>query len=333
MKSVKGLSLIELMVAMTLGLIVTATILQMFVGSRQALNVTYDLGATQQIGRVAMGELSRSIHMAGGWGLTSGDVVKDNLHNLAVSLPVGCDQSWLFATDIGLQGYDGDITLAHTDLAPNQQACLGNTQYVPNSDILVVRYADQTRLKAKAALAGNYGYFLRLTDGEIYLSTGADIATKTDVGVAYNLPYQFEIYYLRACAFLDAAGNCADAIPSLIRRRLIDNQLQDELLVQGVAQMQFEYGVDDALPDFTLDAYHATAADVNNWQKLMLVRTALLVQGMQADSNVDEQGTSYVLVGDMGASPYVVPASAAHYRHQLFLQDINARNVSLQNFN
>jgi hypothetical protein len=48
---------------------------------------------------------------------------------------------------------------------------------------------------------------------------------------------------------------------------------------------------------------------------------------------VDEQGTSYVLVGDMGAPPYVVPASAAHYRHQVFMQDINARNVSLQNFN
>jgi type IV pilus assembly protein PilW len=60
-----GFTLVELMVALVIGLVLTLVIAQLFLGSRRTLGTTEDLGRMQESMRFASGVLSRLVHQAG----------------------------------------------------------------------------------------------------------------------------------------------------------------------------------------------------------------------------------------------------------------------------
>ncbi|QWP79015.1 prepilin-type N-terminal cleavage/methylation domain-containing protein [Lysobacter sp. K5869] len=63
---VRGLSLIELMVALALGLLLTAGALSIFLASRAAFRTTEDLSRVQEAGRIAFELMARDVREAGG---------------------------------------------------------------------------------------------------------------------------------------------------------------------------------------------------------------------------------------------------------------------------
>lgn len=92
-----GFSMVELMVALVLGLFVTTAVLQTFVGAKQAYEFQQEFSRIQENGRFAMGFLSRDIRGADYWGcLNDGTKVTSILNGAG-----GPDD---FA--VGLQGFD-----------------------------------------------------------------------------------------------------------------------------------------------------------------------------------------------------------------------------------
>jgi type IV pilus assembly protein PilW len=67
-----GLSLIELMVALTLGLLIVGAVIQVFVASRLTYNVNEGLGRVQENARFAMEFLQRDVRMAGSSAMCGG---------------------------------------------------------------------------------------------------------------------------------------------------------------------------------------------------------------------------------------------------------------------
>ena len=65
MKKPSGFSLIELMIAITVGLILVAIIAQIYVGSSQTYRTQDDLARLQEDGRYAIESISRSLRLAG----------------------------------------------------------------------------------------------------------------------------------------------------------------------------------------------------------------------------------------------------------------------------
>lgn len=61
----RGLSLVELMVAMVLGLLITAAVLQLFLTNRQTFNLQQGLASIQEQGRFAVDFFSREMMSAG----------------------------------------------------------------------------------------------------------------------------------------------------------------------------------------------------------------------------------------------------------------------------
>lgn len=61
----RGFTLVELLVALTIGLLLTIVIAQLFLGSRQSYATTDDLSRMQENMRYAQQLLARTIHMAG----------------------------------------------------------------------------------------------------------------------------------------------------------------------------------------------------------------------------------------------------------------------------
>src|SRR5690554_2671094 len=68
-----GISLVELMIAMTLGLILTLGVLQVFLGSSQTYRLSDALGKLQEDIRFSMGRLQYDARMAGHFGCLIGE--------------------------------------------------------------------------------------------------------------------------------------------------------------------------------------------------------------------------------------------------------------------
>jgi type IV pilus assembly protein PilW len=68
LRSQRGLSLIELMIAMALGLILTLGVVQIFLGSSKTYRLSDELGKIQENSRFSQSYLQREIRMAGHFG-------------------------------------------------------------------------------------------------------------------------------------------------------------------------------------------------------------------------------------------------------------------------
>jgi type IV pilus assembly protein PilW len=146
MRRVRGFSLVELMVAITLALIVTAGVISVFVGSRSAFEATSGTAALTDGGRFALNFISNSVRNAGYMSCTTARNVVGILNAGATPLPFSFSQP--------LGGYEATNTGVNTAyvIAPTPVAADGNNGDwvggldaaltglpVQNNDVLVVR--------------------------------------------------------------------------------------------------------------------------------------------------------------------------------------------------
>lgn len=123
--SQKGLSLIELMIAMLIGLFLISGVVKVFVDSKRTYVFQQALARIQENGRIAMEFLGRDIRMAGYTGCAGGEFssITNTLNN---STALNYDFSR------GVRGYDVGTSVP-TDLAGLNPAPL------PNTDVLVLK--------------------------------------------------------------------------------------------------------------------------------------------------------------------------------------------------
>lgn len=294
-----GFSLIELMIAIVLGALVVAGLINVLIANRQAYHLQEANNYNQQNMRFALDSIGWSLRHAGFYG---GVLPGSVLGTPTVTGITGsaCDATFILNAAQPIFGADGD-----TDFP--LAACVNNANYVAGSDVLVVRYADADALPWSAGTAPTLGA------GEVYLEarsgaygqlfSGAivDQLPFTDGGGApqagsYIYPYHVEIYYLRPCSDPGAGGVCGptsdggNPIPTLMRMRLDSaGALVSEPVVEGVEQLQFEYGLRDAtdpnkspLPTNYESASAVTAA--NAWPNVMTVRIGYVLRAQQRDT-------------------------------------------------
>ncbi len=132
MRRQRGLSLVEIMVALTLGLILTTGVIQLFVSNKRAYEVQTATNGMQENGRYAMKLLTDSLRAADHWGgVESSDVGG----SAAVSGIGSCDATWILNVAEGIRGYEGVSATS-----PLPSGCIAAADYVANSDAVVVRH-------------------------------------------------------------------------------------------------------------------------------------------------------------------------------------------------
>ena len=147
-KHVHGLSLIELMIALLIGLILLVGVIQVFAAARTAYQLSTGLARTQENGRFAVDYLQRDIRMAGHFGCVNdqGRLQTAGALNSHVS---NADGRFDFA--VSVRGYEAsttapaDVVTVATPAAgwsPALPPYLSNLNPAPaaGSDIIVLRY-------------------------------------------------------------------------------------------------------------------------------------------------------------------------------------------------
>lgn len=288
-----GLSLVELMIAITLSLLLIAGVLQIFLSSKQTYSTNNALSRVQESGRFAMDFLTQDIRNSGYKGQCLGELrphgTIDELMSLddpiegwnditsATTLPQNPPITPAQGTDailVKLAAGPGEINVASTNTAANNTISLGtNTSGVAQHAITLISDAISC---------------------DLFRNTAATNATS--VAKAAGLPWTHhyttttEVLPLQNATYYISANNGRPN--SLVRQRLSTSTtapewIQEEL-VDGIQDMQIHYGiagVDRQVTDYV------TANNVTNWDNVVAVRIDLLV--VSADTGISSVAQVY----------------------------------------
>jgi len=349
----RGITLVEMMVAMVVGLILLVGIVQLFVSNKQAYRIQEGANVLNENARYMLNKLQYDLRMADHWGGVEAEniTIDDDVDDIEGD----CDGAAAALQIAGIYGVDGD------DASPLD--CIPDADYVPGTDIVVVRYAEPIRRASGTLDVGSNEdrFFLRvfvsasgivlqgkknladLSPDELKPANAsattveeeADAEEADEDSPLTNYQLRTYVYFLRPCASQarGTAGECDeedDNIPTLTRLSLEGTTLVQQDIISGVEQMQFAYGVDDngdRSPDRYLSADDVTGADA--WNKIIDVKMSVLIRNNEIDTTASDTSTYQLYGGDDGGSvAYTVPADARMYRRKLFNSSIQIRNMT-----
>jgi type IV pilus assembly protein PilW len=309
-----GLSLIELMVAVVIGLILIGGLIQVYLSSKQSYNAQEQLARMQESGRFAMDLITRDLRRAGYWG---GDVVALDSFDGSNPVPVppahacGTSNEWGRMIRWRVSGLNN--TNAGYDCA---------SDYLGDTDILAVRYAGfdiidiDTTTTPLPAGALYVRTTLRPPVGRIFEGEAdADNQLVQAVGTPDHLeavvrPLVSNAYYVG-----DSGRTCnGQPVPSLYQVRLHPQTgvPAAEEVAPGVEQLQVRYLLNNTYVD-------ANAVG-NNWPDVTAVRVWLLVRG-----ECPEPGLGSTVTYVMGDTPW--PPAPDDFRRQLYVSTVMLRNT------
>ena len=314
-----GFSLIEIMVALVLGLFLMGGVIQIFFGSKASYNTTENLSRVQENGRLAIELLSRDLRMAGYKGCLRSSMPLLNVLNNSSAF------NWNFGQEI--KGFNAKKSGATWTWSPTLDSDISSLQMVGGTDVITLRTIDSegvyvtgqpsssgdckgSSFSSSADLKVTENTFL--ADDDIVLTTNCERAVVFQItnfnsksNVVHNTGgtsapgnstkdlggclIDGEMMKISTKTYFIRTG--ANGRPALWRRVATNNA---EELVEGVENMQITYGV-DTNNDRNADTY--TTADAvetgNNWSDVVSVRISLLLQSMDDKIATKEQIYEY----------------------------------------
>lgn len=291
----RGLSLLELMIALTIGMLLLTALASMYMG---ASNSNKELArSSRQIedGRYSLQTLTDDIALAGYLGYFHTPIAPASLPDPCVLNTMATIRADL---SLAVQGYDAPSAPA----AP-LSGCLVDADHVAGTDVLVVRRAD-TNVSATGSVLANEVYVQANSDvnnsSNPVVETGTYTAAKFPLLLKDNATtapirkLHVHIYYVAPCSVPNGGGSvCTGAnddngnpIPTLKRLELTRDAGGNRAWVvtpiaEGVENMQIDYGVDsdgDGVPDGAFTTAPATAAD---WANVVAMNIHLVVRNTE----------------------------------------------------
>jgi len=288
-----GLSLIELMVGMAIGLVLLAALGSLYVSSSKARAEFNKTSEQVENGRYALDSIVRDVEMAGFWGQAN---LGSSLNYIVPNPCATAKASMGFDTTAGLTVPVGVAGLPTTAAAP---ACLPNI--VANSEVLTVRYASSI---SASAVSGN-DYFIQLSRCRLdavplvydNVDTSFTLQTRTCSGAYTEIrKYIVRTYYLASCD--DCTKN--DGIPTLKVAEFNGGATTVTSLVTGIQDVHYSYGVDtdkNGGPDCYVDnpsvdnsaggtnqcpngGAYSWALSAANWANVTAVRVSVLSRNL-----------------------------------------------------
>lgn len=332
-----GFSIIEFMVAMTIGLILMAGVITIFISSKTSYTVNTAVAQVQENGRFAFGFLRPVVRMAGYMGCTKFSHVSSILNS-----------SFAFNFGQGIAGYEAGNT------APGDSYTMGTTPTTPwsptvdtsvstlgkpplvGSDILVIYTTNGDPVSANVFNVNNATFQLQnqtpaqagLYNGEVALMSNCIVADAFQITNMTGSQVQHSMNNTmvpgnKQTKFIDQFGANAqlvlpdsyifyigtgnDGSPSLYQADLNGGggaTLIPKELVSGVDNMQVLFGVDPT--GSGSPAYYTTGDVVQNnglWADVISVEIGLLVRSGTGAVSKPSTGTTYDVLGTKITAP------------------------------
>jgi type IV pilus assembly protein PilW len=331
-----GLSLIELMISITIGLLILVALSTLFINQSKARVELDKSNRMIDNGRYALDLLSDNLRLAGYYGEF---VPATGIPAIPASLPDPCSTSaadMAAALQLAVQGYEAASPTSSISSPPcGLTYTTGNELLTmkPGSDILVIRRASTatpTVYNSTSALNGIH--YLQVSQCQYDLTpykidtvvANFTLRQKTCTATS-TTPYadlrQFVVQVYFVSPNNKVIGGVGDGIPTLKRRELdpTTHVFVTTPLVEGIDFMQLEYGLDTS-NDGVADSYVAAPA-VTDWPNVVSVKMHILARNTETTKNYTDTKTySLGLAGTVGTNDA--------YKRHAYTQYIRLVNVA-----
>lgn len=306
-----GYSLIELMLSITLGLVITVNVLGIFVSSKASFKIQNGLATIQENGRMLQQYLTKIVRLVGNMGcnnlavdvpeiyanglsanfsFNSGSNLMGYYYNSGSSTWVPTLPSWLgtgikTGTDVVVVNYASpnqvNLSSAMTTQASNIVVPARFT--IANNDVLMISDCERTTIFKTNAVANSAGTYTISHTTATNSTANVSKVYNTDAQVGKVFSYAF---YVKDTGALNQAGN---RIYGLYTR---DINLTEQLIVQGIESMLITYGVDTD-GDGVVDDYSnaSTVNSSNLWGNVRVIRIMALVSSIEPAAETPQNYT------------------------------------------
>lgn len=273
-----GLSLMELMISMTIGLVLLTGLVTYFVNASNSQRELQRSAQQIENGRYALDTLTQDLHLAGFYGayysFTAPTALPDPCDTAAASLQG--------AMGLPVQGYQAADTTSKPTPSTACATLLTSANLAAGSDIVVIRYAEPGAVSMGATTLATETYLqsnsvsasIQAGGGTVGCTTTAsgtaatitrkckvpnssDVCTATCTGggspAAELRKYYVHIYFVAPCSVPASGSACTGSsddggtpIPTLKRLELTTSGFSIVPVAEGVEYMKIEYGVDNS---------------------------------------------------------------------------------------
>lgn len=309
-RSSSGFTIVEIMIALALGVLLSAALVQIFTSTHTLSAMETSLSRVQETGRFAMEAIAKDIRMAGYQGCA-------DPNDLELIIIAKKFQGGEFAAD-AIRGYEvsagGTFTPtldAASDLAKNVQ---GKTR--PGSDVIVLGYANETGITLADPTANSANItvsqiptmlqqddFALLSDcksAHLFQITNNPNNTTVTHGGNWNDPhnkltpgYQTGAHLLtfeRRAYYVADTGRKSNSGATIYSLFVRDQRGNSQEILEGVEALQILYG--QQLLDGKLR--YLKANDVTNWNQVVSVRLGMLVQSFEQVADQNDTNTYHL---------------------------------------
>ena len=317
-----GLSLIEMMISITIGLIILSAMATLFINQSKTRSELDKSNRMIDNGRYALEVLSENLRMAGFYGsyVPSGATTAATHPCALATITDAATNPQVMLHHV--HGYNAALQASQIAGVPLTGSCAftytaGDAKTLKaGSDILVLRRTGTSAPVAAAAVAAAASTVLQVsncsTDVTRYQIIAGD-GTKTafldkDCATAASLrPFIVQVY------FVSPDNNVGDGIPTLKRIELdqATGAFVTTPLVEGIEYMQIDYGWDtDADADGAANSYIAAPAADADWGNIVSVKINIIARNIETSAGHTDTKT-YVL----GSAGNFGPFGDTYKRH------------------
>lgn len=344
-----GFGLVELMVAITIGLILLGGIGYVYLGSRQTFRTQDDFSRIQENVRYALDQVGMDVRMAGYSGCVNLSSI-DPKNPSSIPINVIANGAPTVGLAEAMRGYDSATWTASGTAPANWVANTGVFHVTRASSEGVNLIGNMTAVNANIQISGNptgivAEQALLISDcasADLFratnVSSGGSVTiahTGSNCAVIGGLPCNVdpvtglatnnlskaygsdaEIYSILSTTYFigtNPAGN-----PALYRRQQMGAQTGTaEELVENVENIVMRFGIDTNM-DFVVDSYVAPSA-VTDWRQVLTARVSLVFRSNS--NNVATQVQPYVVEGTT-----ITPASTDRRLRRVATATFGLRN-------
>ena len=282
----RGFSLLELMIAVVLGLFVMFGVLKIFSANVGTVNLQNSVARTQENGRISVELLSRDIRLADYWGcIRDPGLITSQLGLITAATDIAADPTG----HQGIAGVDnsaaiiiaGETVVAGTDTLTLRGATwLSNVKVVapfmllPNADIAITGDVNGDASDAMVLISD-------CQQADLFADTDADDDVLGHAAVAAGAGTNL------ADALTHTYGRSAQILVPYVKRYFIGlnddggsslyrstNGAAAEELVRNVNDLQFEYG-EDTTDDNSANAFLADPTAITDMDNVVSIKVAL----------------------------------------------------------
>lgn len=321
----KGFTILELMIALAIGLVLFAGVLSVFVGMQSTVKETSSYGELQENARFAISVLTDDLLHQNFWGDYTGSLNLSSLDQAPNPAGVECTgggtNNGTYPLAVGefrtLWGETSAAAAAPATVGATTMSCINDA--VPNSDVIQLK---RVIARPLAAATANFSYLMANADtGALYKMPLTPPAVAPVIANSRLWQYQHHIYYVRETS----------DVPVLMQWRLT-NEMTVAPIIDGIERIYFMYGISNEIDPTAagygvIDAY-VSASNMtqalwdNNNSNIVAVKVYVLARSILPDNKYQNQNT-YKLGDQADYTP------ADNYRRLLLSSTVTLYNSEI----